>query len=282
MDNVGGVLQEGKSRAIKAIVIFLGMVIYCGGVLYSAVHNWNLLVGGVPDSMVLWAAIGVVALELTALTLPLALHYWTFDAMHRIAAFAFYFADLALIIANVVIDYSMNTGAAADMPFWLSMYKFYGVPGVPVFCIVGWSVLFLLDPSSRQKAMVENLRASTQTALAARIAEAAKHADVSGAVDAAARDLTRQIVGATLGGAVSYGGRLPANSGGYLEAGQAEPEREQPSRPAGRAVLRWPVLRTRRPGRTRYNAESAGHTGELEESGGGADPLAGENHRRTQ
>lgn len=128
---------------------------------------------------------------------PLALHYWTHAQMHRIAALAFYALDLGLIFANVVLDYALNTGGA--LPEWLLAYKFYGVPATPVLAGLGWTTLFLLDPSQQQRSMLETLKASTRVVLAKRIAEAARSVDISESVTATAGDLARDIVAQTLG-----------------------------------------------------------------------------------
>ncbi|HNB54134.1 MAG TPA: hypothetical protein PK530_19450, partial [Anaerolineales bacterium] len=82
-------------------------------------------------------------------------------------------------------------------------YLFYGVPATPVIAGLGWSILFLLDPSQRERGMVEGLRASTREALATRIALAARRADIDEMVEHAAQHIAFDIVQATLGAPVS-------------------------------------------------------------------------------
>jgi hypothetical protein len=175
-------------------------------IAYSAVHNWRLMITGVAPDMALWAGLGVLALELSALALPVALHWWTHSPLQRLAAFAFYGLDLGLIFLNVILDYAVNTGAGG-LPDWLLSYKFYAMPATPVFAGLGWSVLFLLDPSQRERSMIETLRASTREVLAKRIALQARSADVGESVDQAAAVLARDIVTQTLG--VSLGRNAP-------------------------------------------------------------------------
>ena len=198
MTSVGNELQAGKNKALKSLAQLAGLIVYAGMIAYSAVHNWRLLSAGIDSTMVIWAAVGVIALELTALALPIALHYWTFGAMHRIAAFAFYALDLTLIFANVVLDYAL-VSASGQLPNWLQIYKFYALPATPVIAGLGWSLLFLLDPAQKERALTETLAAATREALAIRIAEQAKAADIGEAVDETAGILAREIVGQTLG-----------------------------------------------------------------------------------
>lgn len=200
--SVGATMQDQKNRALKTLAITAGVFVYVGMLAYSAVHNLSLLTRGIKPEMVIWAALGVIALELSAAALPVALHWWTHSPMQRLAAFAFYGLDVALILLNVILDFALTSGAI--MPAWLSTYLFYAVPVTPVISGLGWSVLFLLDPSQRERAMTETLRASTRETLAGRIAQAAKAADISESVEAAANELARQIVADTLGIATEH------------------------------------------------------------------------------
>ena len=75
--SIGDRMREGNHQALKSVAIFAGILVYLGMVVYSAVHNWRLLTAGVAPDMVIWAALGVVALEISAVFLPVALHFWT-------------------------------------------------------------------------------------------------------------------------------------------------------------------------------------------------------------
>lgn len=205
MENVGNVIKEGKHRAIMALVMLASILVYLAMLLYSGVHNWSLMTKGVPEDMLIWAALGVVALEVSAVFLPLALHHWTHGPLHRIAALAFYALDAGLIFLNVVLDYAIVSGS--DVPGWMTMYLSYIVPATPIIAGMGWSILWLLDPAQRERATVENLRSSTREALAVRIANEAANADVNALVQAAASRVARQIVRETLG--IEDGRQLP-------------------------------------------------------------------------
>ena len=251
--SVGNTLQSGTKAAWKTLALLAGVLVYVGMLLYSAVHNYSLMTRGVAPDMIVWAVLGVVSLEVSAAFLPIALHYWTFAPMHRIACFVFYAVDLALIFANVILDFSINAGEA--MPAWLAMYLFYGVPATPVIAGLGWSVLFLLDPASREMAMIENLKAATRESLAVRIAEQAKATDVSGMVDQAAQEMTRALVADTLGASVAASGRRRLAEPGQDNRDDS-PQRALPRNNSARRVpvLAWPAMKRQRA--NTYNAES--------------------------
>ena len=199
--NIGDILTKGRDEAVKRLAIGAGILVYVGMLAYSGVHNYSVMTRGLDGSMVVWAMLGVVALEVSAAALPLALHWWAYAPLHRYAAFAFYAVDIALIILNVVLDYAITAGET--LPDWIKIYQFYGAPVVPIVAGLGWSVLFLLDPAQKERATNETLKAATREALSVRIAEQAKSTDISAAVESAAADLARSIVLDTLGGARS-------------------------------------------------------------------------------
>jgi hypothetical protein len=196
-DTIGDTMKKSSDQAFKSLAIGAGIVVYAGMLLYSGVHNLNLMTRGVAEEMRIWGILGMVALEISAAALPVALHFWTHEPGQRMAAFAFYGLDLGLILLNVVLDFALTAGEA--LPAWLNVYLFYGAPVTPIIAGLGWSVLLLMDPAQRQRAMIETLRASTMKVLSGKISEAARAADVTLQVDQAAAEMTRSIVADALG-----------------------------------------------------------------------------------
>ena len=236
MERVGDFLQEAKSRALRGLVMLLGVLVYAGMLLWTGVHNYNLLTQGVPDGMLLWAVIGVIALELNAVALPLALHNWTFAATHRLAAALFYVLDLALLFLNVALDYGLvaGTGVAYN---WLALYRQFMVPATPIYAGIVWGVLWMLDPEARRKTTVEELRASTQEVLARRLAEAAKSADVEQMVQDAARRLVQDVVGQSLGRYLALPvEHRPDKAQPFLVTGEASAKKEGRATPIAAPV----------------------------------------------
>lgn len=224
-DTPGNYMQKGKTMAIKALVSFFGVLVYVAGIIYAEVHGYALLSRGVDPDMILWATVGIIALGITALFLPLGLHYSFHAPLQRFAAFAFYAVDLGLLIFNAIADYTTRT--AGVLPTWLDFYMLYAMPATPIIAACGWSLLTLLDPAQKERGMIEALKASTREALAFRIAEQAKAADVSQAVDQAAEQMARDIIAGTLGASVaSTRRRLPSQT---IDL-QAEQPKEKPKR----------------------------------------------------
>jgi hypothetical protein len=200
MNTIGDIARKDHSNAWRWIALLGSLVTYAGMIAYSAVHNWSLLTRGIDESARLWAGIGVIALEITALALPLALHYWTHDAKQRIWTFTFYAIDLFLVTFNVIIDYSLRVNTV--LPTWLETYLFYLVPATPIICGLGWSVIWLLDPGQRERAMIETMRVATRAVLAERIMENARDAQLTEFTDSIAATMASDIIRQTLGDAV--------------------------------------------------------------------------------
>ena len=183
--SVGDIMQEASQRAIRNLVIFAGILVYLAGVFYAEVHGFSILSKGVNPDFLIWAYVGMIALGISAIALPLALHTWSFEAMHRIATFGFYVLDIALLGINSFVDFGVNTGET--LPQWAHIYATYIMPATPVIAAVGWCILFLLDPSARAMILRHTLHASLREALGQQIIEAAKRGEVTNVVSAAAR-----------------------------------------------------------------------------------------------
>lgn len=189
--SVGDIMQDAKLEVWKRLVMLAGVLVYIAGVVYAEVHGWTLLSNGVSPDMQIWAGLGMVALGITALALPLALHAWTFDATHRMAAIAFYVVDIALLGLNSFVDFSVNEGQV--LAGWAQMYFQYILPATPVIAAVGWGLLFLLDPAQKMLQIQQELKAAMQASLAQQIVEAAKSSAVAAEVNEAARKAVSKV-----------------------------------------------------------------------------------------
>lgn len=194
---VSTALKENSRRALKGLAVFLSLIVYLAGLIYAGVRSYSLFARTVDPELLPLAVLGIIALEVSALALPLAIHYWTSPGAQRLAAMGFYGLDLALIVANAILDAAHHSGEL--LPGFLTAYGVYAVPALPVACMIGWALLWALDPSSREHDMVQAVRAATHEALMAQIAKAAESVDITQQVEAAAGEAARALVGETLG-----------------------------------------------------------------------------------
>jgi len=205
-------MKDNSRRALRGLAVGLGLIAYAGGLLYAGVRSFDLFARTLPAELLPLAVIGILALELTAIGLPLAIHYWTAPGSQRMAAMGFYVVDLALIAANAILDSAHNAGDV--LPGFMAAYGTYAVPALPIFVMVTWATLWALDPASREADMADTVRAATFDAMLSQIVEEAKSVDIADDVRAAAAERARAIVGETLGRA-----RRPALQAGRMVGG---------------------------------------------------------------
>ncbi len=196
---VGDFMKRSKTDYMKSAALLGSVVVYIAMLLWTGLHNYNLLAAGAPEGLRFWGFIGFIALEVNAIALPLALHSWTHATAHRNTALLLYGLDLALLFFNTVLDYSMVAGTGLlDRATWMQAYRDFILPATPIFAGIVWPILWMLDPAHKQRQTLAELQASTQEALAQRIVEAASGLEVETMVEEAARQLVLQITRQTL------------------------------------------------------------------------------------
>lgn len=194
---VHSAMKDNQHKALRGLALVLGVLVYLAGLVYAGVRSYDLFVRTVPPDLLPLAVLGILALELSALGLPLAVHYWTAPGAQRYTALGFYGLDLALIVANSILDAAQRSGTV--LPDFLLAYGTFAVPALPVACMAGWALLYALDPASRERDMTMAVQAATREALMGQVIEATKGLDITAAVQDAAERAARALVGETLG-----------------------------------------------------------------------------------
>ena len=211
-DTIGDIMAADRRQAWKRLAAAISVIVYGAMLFYTAAHNINLMALGVPRGFFLWALLGIVAMELSAIALPVALHWWFFSPMQRLIGVLFYVLDLSVLWANTVLDWHMVRGDFASLPWWLAAYFTFVMPATPLMAGGLWSLLWLLDPSHQEHAMRETLRAATHRAMMDRLAIEARAREVNNLVDASARQVAREVVAKTVN-AISMNGHRPLKEG---------------------------------------------------------------------
>lgn len=183
-ETVGDMMQKAPSEALKFWVIVVSALVYLAGIIYAETHAINALSKGTPEHLRKWALVGMIAAGVSAIALPLALKVWTIEAKQRIAAYAFYLVDFAFLVFNSFIDFNQTTGG--QLAPWAVTYFTYVLPASPVIVAMGWALLWELDPAVKQKVLQLSLRAAMREKMARKVADAAKGANVTATVNAAA------------------------------------------------------------------------------------------------
>jgi hypothetical protein len=194
---LGELMQAQRRDAVRAFAVFLAVVLYAAVLVYTGVHNFNLLSRTVPPDQRFFAAIALLCLEGAAVFLPLAIHFWLAPGPQRLVGYILYGLNFAVVMVNTVLD--AFTQRAEQLPDWLQLYAAFVLPGTPVFIGVGIAFLFLLDPSKKLHDARAAVQAASMDALALHMREAANRPDINAALrQAALKDVqaaTSQVTG---------------------------------------------------------------------------------------
>lgn len=196
---VSSAMQENQHKALRGLAIALSLIVYVAGLAYAGMRSYTLFSATIDTALLPLALLGIVALEVSAIALPLAIHFWTQPGGQRLAAMGFYLLDLALVTANAILDAAHHS--ETNVSGVLVAYGVYVVPALPLVCMAGWSLVWLLDPSSRERDMRASVKAATHEALLSQIQKAVAQADITQAVEHTAGEAARALVGETLGSA---------------------------------------------------------------------------------
>ncbi len=191
-ETVGDIMQKASGEGIKFWVIVVSALIYLAGIVYAEVHGLTMLQNGVVPEMRIWATMGMIAAGLSAVLFPIALKVWTIEAKQRLAAYAFYALDFGFLAFNAFTDFNVNSGG--QLAPWAINYTTYLLPASPVILSMMWAILWELDPNVKQKILALTLRAAMKEKMARKVADAAKGANVTATVNAAAeREVERAL-----------------------------------------------------------------------------------------
>ena len=160
MDEFNNPLGAEEDNDRKKFVVWLGMGVYVMVLFLTVAHNLNLIGSAVNQDLRWIAYVGVAALELNAIALPLALHYWAVSGLHRGATMAFYVIDLLILFANSTVD--ANLVANGTLPPWGEWYLNNFAQASPLMALFMWAALFMLDPTSQSKDRVKRMIAHAQ------------------------------------------------------------------------------------------------------------------------
>ena len=197
MTTVSSAMREHSRRALRGLALALSLIVYLAGLLYAGVRSYSLFASTIAADLLPLALLGIVALELSAVGLPLAIHFWTSPGPQRLAAMGFYLLDLALVVGNSILDAAHQSGTL--LPDFLWAYGVFAVPALPIVCMAGWALIWTLDPASRERDMADSVRAATHEALMSQIQKAAESVDITRMVESAAEESAFALVGETLG-----------------------------------------------------------------------------------
>jgi len=137
-------METQNNKAIKFLAIFLAALTYCGAVIYGDVMFISVMHGAFPDGIMgTLATAGAVMTAISAITLPLALHWWFSPGKQFVWGIIFWLLDIAVLSLNAILAYQLSTSQPDSLLISWQMFT----PATPLFAVFGWGLAFMLDPS---------------------------------------------------------------------------------------------------------------------------------------
>jgi hypothetical protein len=190
-------MSERSRKSFKIVSFVLSVLVYIAGLGYAAVRTYSLFASTINPDLIPVAVLGIIALEISAIALPIAIHYWTEVGIQRIVAVTFYIVDLLMISLNSVIDAARHSGSV--VPEFLTAYATYMLPALPILCICGWALVWATDSASREADAIAEVKGATFDAMMQQMREATDDLDIREQVKITAAESARFLVGEVLG-----------------------------------------------------------------------------------
>jgi len=181
---LGEIMRAQRRDAIKSSAMFMAIVLYGAVLIYTGVHNFNLISRTVAADQQMFAITALLCLEGASIFLPIAIHFWFAPGPQRMVGYLLYAANFTIVIMNTILD-AINNRADA-MPEWLRMYATFFLPATHIVIGVGIAFIFLLDPSKKIHDARAAAEAASMDAMALHMREAANRDDVNEAIQMAA------------------------------------------------------------------------------------------------
>lgn len=165
---------------VGAILAYAGAVIY-GDIMFLGVVQVAFPGSGIFQSL---AIAGALVTALSALVLPIALHWWFAPGLQFVAGVIFWVVDIAALAMNSILAFQVASGGVIDP--WIETWRAWS-PATPMLAVLGWGLMFMLDESHKMRHAMAELEADQIDIYATRLRAAAKSQDVSDEITEAAK-----------------------------------------------------------------------------------------------
>lgn len=183
-----------NKQGMKTLSLALAAATYAGAVLYGDIMFLQVMSDVFPSGILGALAMGgALMTAVSALTLPLALHFWLAPGLQFIAGVIFWAFDVAILALNSILAYAVAAGGPIDpnLALWADF-----APASPLVAVIGWGLIFLLDPSHKLRHAQAELESDLIDIHAEQLRQAARSEDVYKMLTAGAVNNAAEMVGA--------------------------------------------------------------------------------------
>jgi len=184
-------MKSRNATALKMVAIALAALTYAGAVVYGDIQFLQVMDKAFPGDglMRALAMAGAVMTAVSALTLPIALHWWFAPGLQFLWGIAFWFLDIGALGLNAILAYQVASGHVdGGLGVWQTLS-----PATPLLAVIGWGIAFLLDPSQKQRHAVAEMQADQIDTYTEQMRQAAKSEEVYQEILTAAKMHAREF-----------------------------------------------------------------------------------------
>lgn len=177
--------------ALKVLALVGAAVAYAGAVVYGDIMFLQTVSVAFPTSGIFGslAVAGALVTALSALVLPIALHWWFSPGLQFVWGVIFWVLDIVALSLNSMLAFQAASGGVMDS--FIITWRSWS-PATPMLAVVGWGICFLLDPSHKARHALAELEADQIDVYSDRLRAAAKSTVVSDVIVEAAREAALQ------------------------------------------------------------------------------------------
>jgi len=132
-------------KAIKGLAMLVGALAYAAAVIFGDVMFIVIMQDVFPVGILgLLAIVGAVTTAMSALALPVAMHFWFAPGYQSVGGWIFWLADIFVLALNSILAFNIATGQDFGLYWWQGI-----APASPMLAVLGWGMMFNLDPSNK-------------------------------------------------------------------------------------------------------------------------------------
>ncbi len=191
-------------HALKLVAIIGAALTYAGAVIYGDIMFLQVVARAFPANGILQALAyaGAVVTAISALVLPIALHWWFSPGLQFVWGMIYWFVDIAALGMNSILSYALSTGGTLDS--FLMVWQMIA-PATPMLAVVGWGLAFILDPSHKVRHAVSEMEADQIDTYADEMKKAAASPEVYAVILEAAKRHARDFAESVRGRHIEVG-----------------------------------------------------------------------------
>jgi len=188
-------LESRNSRAAKQILLLLGYAVYIAGVVFGDVMYLGMIRHLFPEGTLFYwfSMIGGVTTAASAIVLLLAKTYLFAPGLQTWGAVTFWLVEIATLGLNTILSFQLGSGLQPADGSWLGLWAEFS-PASPIIAVLGWGLVFMLDPAAKLRHAQLELDADLTDELAKQLRLAARAPAVKGGVEQGAQRIAEEYM----------------------------------------------------------------------------------------